>query len=984
MTTSDEHDKPMMRQYRAIKAQYPDTILFWRLGDFYETFDEDAKLLAATLDVTLTRRRSSKNSDGPPMAGVPYHAVENYVQRLLQLGYRVAIAEQTSPTESSEKDTRSKSVYQRSDMMRGQASSKTTVDREVVRVLTPGTLVEPALIEASSNNYLAAVIVDRGRIGLAYTDISTGEFAATEIEGARAMLRLEGELTRLQPAEVLVSEDETFRPSMLQPHNTRLVQDLQPMHRSERERLLPHERVARKIDGDAATGAWVQGRVTPWSAWRWDLQTAHDALKQQFGIASLHGYGLADKPLAVRAAGAVLQYLGETQRMAIAQLTGVRCYSIEDFMFLDPQTRRNLELLESSSGKKHGSLIDVLDQTRTPMGARLMRQWISQPLLNIERLQQRQEAVRRFVDDTMLRADVRARLKNVGDLERTVNRIVQGVALPRDLVKLREALQALPELITLLDTAQVQPIETQATQSSNDVSTFDDALFGETGSEDTASPQIAGVLDPCVDICKLLERAIADAPPALLGGWNPKDAENVIRRGFDPDIEQLIQLGGEARQWMNDLEQREVERTGIKGLKVGYNKVFGWFIEVSKTTPEKLIPAEYVRKQTLVGAERYRTAELDTFESILMTTEQRLNELERTAFKRVLDMVGQQSKRLLATARALAELDVYAALADVAVRGRYVCPQLADQPVLRIVGGRHPVVEQTLEHAFVANDIEVDATAAQILVITGPNMSGKSTYMRQVALIVLLAQIGAWVPADEANIGLTDRIFTRIGAQDDIATGQSTFMVEMTETASILSQSTRNSLIVLDEIGRGTSTYDGLAIARSVIEYIHNHPRLGGRTLFATHYHELTELANVLPRVRNYSVEVTESDGHVVFLHKIVPGATDRSYGVHVAELAGIPKSVVQRAKQLLAELEGTRKGERQRIRTLMQQGIVSDPQQQLSFFSQPPVAAEHPVLESLRDLQIEELTPIEALTLLYELQRQAQTGAVAQPNSSA
>lgn len=965
MTTSNEYDTPMMRQYRQIKVQYPDTILFWRLGDFYETFDEDAKLVAATLDVTLTFRQKTI-----PMAGVPYHAVESYVQRLLQLGYRVAIAEQTSPTESSQNDTRSKSVFQREDVMRNNASQKGMVDREVVRVLTPGTLVEPSLIDANSNNYLVAVVMERGRLGLAYTDISTGEFAATELDGARALLRLEGELTRLHPAEILVSEDETLRPEMLKPQNAKLTQDLQPMRRAERERLLPHERVARKVDGQQTIGEWVQGRVTPWPAWRWDTQTSRDVLKQQFGGGSLQGFGLSDKPMALRAAGAMLQYLTETQRMAVAQLTGVRWYSIDDFMFLDPQTRRNLELLESSSGRKYGSLIDVLDQTRTSMGARLLRQWVSQPLLDINRLRQRQEAIRRFVDDAMLRAEVRTRLKAIGDMERTVNRIVQGVALPRDLVRLREALEALPELITILDTAKIEPYESTIKESaSDDGFVLDDELVFDTDSSQCVPEPAASTLDPCTDICKLLERAIADAPPALLGGWNPKDAENVIRRGFDSSIEELLQRSSEARQWMNNLEQEEIKRTGIKTLKVGYNKVFGWYIEISKATPSHQIPSEYIRKQTLVGAERYRTAQLDTYESILLMAEQRLNELERAAFKRVLDLTAQQAQRLLTTARGLAELDVYAALADVAVRGRYTCPTLAATSTLRIEGGRHPVVEQTLDQAFVANDVAMNADETQILVITGPNMSGKSTYLRQVALIVLLAQIGAWVPADVAEVGIVDRIFTRIGAQDDIATGQSTFMVEMTETASILAQSTRSSLIVLDEIGRGTSTYDGLAIARAVVEYIHNHPRLGARTLFATHYHELTELAHVLPRVRNYSVQVAEEAGHVVFLHKIVPGAADRSYGVHVAELAGIPKAVVQRAKQLLIELEGTHKAERQRIRTVMQRDKGADAQLQLSLFS---ASVEHPVVAVLRDLQVEELTPIEALTKLYELQRKA------------
>jgi len=961
--TGSEQNTPMMRQYYQVKRQYPDTILFWRLGDFYETFDDDAKLLAAKLDVTLTRR-NPKEADSPPMAGVPYHAVESYVQRLLQLGYRVAIAEQTSSTEAQQADTRARSVFQRSDMMHDRSAQKNLVDREVVRVLTPGTLVEPALIDASSNNYLAAVVMEHGRIGLAYADISTGEFAATEIGGQRALQRMEGELTRLHVAEVLVSDNEAERPPSLQPASSRLERDLQPMHRAERERLLPHERVARVLDDTEASGAWAQGRVTVLPAWRWDFDTARDALMQQFGVATLSGFGLGDKPLATCAAGAVLQYLAETQRMAVSQLSGIGCYSIDDFMFLDPQTRRNLEVLESSSGKRRGSLIDVLDQTRTPMGARLLRQWLSRPLLNIERLEQRQAAIGRFVEDAMLRAELRQRLRAIGDLERTVNRVVQGVALPRDLVRLREALGALPELLAILDASGVAPVEALAeAQDGRD----EDELWGDEQLP-SARPES---LDACADVHDLLVRAIADAPPALLGGWNPKDDENVIRRGYDATIEQLLVLSAEARQWMNDLERREIERTGIKSLRVGYNKNFNWYIEISKAVPSDQIPADYVRKQTLVGAERYRTQELDEYERILLNAEQQLNGLERDAFGRVLQQCAAEAQRLLATARALAELDVHAALADVAVRGRYTCPRLAHTPRLNIVGGRHPVVEQTLDEPFVSNDLRIDAESEQILVITGPNMSGKSTFLRQAALIVLLAQIGAWVPADEAEIGLVDRIFTRIGAQDDIATGQSTFMVEMTETAGILAQSTRNSLIVLDEIGRGTSTYDGLAIARAVIEYLHNQPRLGARTLFATHYHELTELAHVLPRVRNYSVQVSEEDGQVVFLHRIVPGSADRSYGVHVAELAGIPKPVVQRARQLLAELEGSNADEQRRVRSLMQAG--ADPQVQLSLFT---ASAEHPAVAALRELQIDELAPIEALTRLYELQRLARGGS--------
>ncbi len=971
MTTSDEKLTPMWRQYRTVKAQYPDTILLWRLGDFYETFEDDAKLLAAELDVTLTRRGFGKQTSDIPMAGVPYHAVENYVARLLQLGYRVAIAEQTSPTESSQADSRAKSVFQRDDLMRNRSTEKRMVDREVVRVLTPGTLTEPGLIDAKSNNYLAAAIVDGATVALAYCDISTGEFVATEFTGQKALVRLEGELTRLQPAEVLVSDTERQRPPMLQPAAGRLQHNLEPMHRDERERLLPHERVARKVEGETAAGQWVQGRVTPWPTWRWDRQTAMDALKQQFRAASLDGFGFRDKPLALRAAGAVLQYLQETQRSAVAQIDSLSTYTAENFMFLDPQTRRNLELLESSGSRKQNSLIDVLDQTRTPMGARLLRQWVSQPLLDIPRLEQRQDAIERFVQDTMLRAEIREGLKNVGDMERTVNRVVQGVALPRDMVRLREGLQAIPGIAALLgDTPRASLESTTISEPPPDhLFAFDDDLFDEddrTSIQDTEQPDLS--IDPCVDILKLLERAITDKPPALLGGWDPVDEENVIRRGFAPEIDKIVRASHDARRWMAQLETKERERTGIKSLKVDCNNVFGWYIEVSKSTPSHQIPTEYERKQTLVGAERYVTRELKEYETILESAKTRLNELEKAAFSRVAALVAEQARRLLTTARALAELDVHAALADTAVRGHYVRPQLTDGVDLQIIAGRHPVVEQSIEEAFVANDTRMDAAAEQILIITGPNMAGKSTFLRQTALIVLMAQIGAFVPADEARIGVVDRIFTRIGAQDDIATGQSTFMIEMTESANILHNATRRSLIILDELGRGTSTYDGLSIARSVIEYIHNQPKLGSRTLFATHYHELTELAGVLPRVRNYNVAVAEEDGHIVFLRRIVPGGADRSYGIHVAELAGMPPTVVRRADEVLETLEG--RGDKERRRDAMRQVPTESSVEpmldtQLTFLATPPP---HPVVEALESIDVEDLTPIQALTKLYEL----------------
>ncbi|MBA3943810.1 MAG: DNA mismatch repair protein MutS [Herpetosiphonaceae bacterium] len=964
-------DTPMMRQYHQIKAQYPDTLLLWRLGDFYEAFEDDAKLLASALGVTLTRRSFGKNNNSElPMAGVPYHSVDKYVAKLLDLGYRVAIAEQTSPTESSQKDVRSKSSYQREDLMRDRASQKEMVDREVVRVLTPGTVTEPELMDSKANNYLAAVIIERGRIGLAYADLSTSEFATTELAGPQAMTRLNGELTRLQPAEVLVSDDPALRPPQLEPASARLAHNIEPMRREERERLLPSERVARHVEGEAATGAWVQGRVTPWSGWRWEARTSADALKQQFGTTSLEGFGLRDTPLALRAAGALLQYLHETQRSAVAQINGVRLYSTGEFMFLDPQTRRNLELLEGSGGHKSGSLIDVLDQTKTPMGARLLRQWLSQPLLQRERLEHRQAAIAQFVDDGLLRAGVRDSLKGVGDLERVINRVVQGNARPTDLVALRQGLERLPPLVEMLSRVAGLPFEATmiAEPPPEDTFTFDDDLFGDEPPEDETTILPAVVLDPCTDILKLLQRAICDDPPALLGGWTGTKDQNVIRPGFDPQIDQIVQANVDASSWMQSLQAREIERTGIKSLKVDSNSVFGYYIEISRATPEKMIPQEYIRKQTLVGAERYITQELKEYESLLTNAERRLNELEREAFKRVCGLIAAQAKRLLHSARTLAELDVYAGLADVAVRGRYVRPTLTDGTELAIVAGRHPVVEQTIEEAFVPNDAYLDTQTAQVLVITGPNMSGKSVYLRQVALIVLLAQIGSFVPADEATIGLVDRIFTRIGAQDDLATGQSTFMIEMTESANILHNATQRSLIVLDELGRGTSTYDGLSIARAVIEYIHNHPRLGARTLFATHYHELTEMANVLPRVRNYNVAVTEEDGSIVFLRRIVPGGADQSYGIHVAELAGMPPTVLRRANEVLALLEG--RGDKLRQREAMRKAAREhEPAgQQMPLFVAPPEPS--PVTEALKALDVTQLTPLEALTKLYELQK--------------
>ncbi|NOK62248.1 MAG: DNA mismatch repair protein MutS [Chloroflexi bacterium AL-W] len=1041
-------------QYRRLKAGYPDTVLFYRMGDFYEAFDDDAKLLAELLDITLTYKKfgnhkRSKEDQRCPMAGMPYHAIERYVASIIGAGYRVAIAEQISETPSSKSDTRVKSVFAAG--IEQNNAVKGMVDRKVVRVITPGTVVDTGMLTASQNNYLVSIIVEGQRIGLAYVDLSTGEFACTEFAGDRAVIQAQGELARLQAAEVLVPEEDSLRLPGLAPSSAGLTQDLEFMTKEERDMLLPGERVARRTERENTT-RWAHGQITPWPTRRWDLRTTRDDLTHHFRVQSLAGFGMGDKPLATRAAGILIQYVNETQDGAASHITSIRTYTTGDVMFLDPQTRRNLELLEGSSGGAKGSLVDTLDHTRLPMGARLLRRWVSQPLLNIEQLRSRQDSIAHFADNTLLRAEIRDQLKQIGDVERAVNRVLQGVtiATPRDLVRLREALRSLPSLMKALDGWCPPSHEHQRVLPKSDV--VDDAavpslieeeppsddrfsdpstpslreqreaerkiapryeandLFGEddwnepdvkeaqvspasvqpsttVSSSAIASPTSTPVdpmdevlqLDPCEDVLAFLERALDDDPPALLGASNYMRAHEggetprrVIRPGFAHDMDALVDGARDAQHYITQLEPRERERTGIKSLRVDYNKVFGYYIEVPKSYADQ-VPSEYVRKQTLTAGERYFTSELKEYENVVLGAQERLAELERSAFVGVCQVVAAEGRRLLTTARLLGEIDVYTALAEAAVRGRYVRPTLYEDTRLNIVAGRHPVVERSLNKDFIANDATLNTDDHQILLVTGPNMAGKSTILRQVALISLMAQIGSFVPADSAEIGLVDRIFTRIGAQDDIATGQSTFMVEMTETAALLLQSTQRSLIILDEVGRGTSTYDGMAIARAVVEYIHNEPRLGCRTMFATHYHELTDLEQVLPRVKNYYLAALEQDDRIVFLHELRRGCADRSYGIHVAELAGIPRPVIRRANELLAELEqGHKTILPSRERDVKQQSMSDEPAavpQQPSLFDIAP----SPLIEMIRRLNVNELSPIEALTKLYELQRMTQ-----------
>lgn len=862
---SNEDATPVRKQYLDIKRQHPDAILLFRLGDFYETFDEDAEITARELDIVLTSRPVGGGTR-VPLAGIPYHAVENYLSRLIEKGYHVAIAEQI-----------------------GEVPAKGLVERKVVRVVTPGTVTEPGLLPGDANNYLAAVILDSSAsssgtvASVSYTDVTTGEFAVTELP----LEALRAELTRLHPAEIIHPDNQTLAPP-----------------------LLPQG------EGRRGEGGF---HLTALPAWKFEPGKCNETLLTQFNASTLDGFGLKANSLSVRAAGAIIQYLKETQPNALNLLTSLRSYSLNEFMTLDSSTRRNLELDETLRGERKGSLLGTLDAAITPMGKRMIHQWVSQPLLNVERINKRQDGVEYFAQNGMVRAELRNSLKPIADLERLINRVITGQAQPRDLAAMRSTTASLPNI--------VQAFEERGKRKEVQLP-----------SVDLMSEQLS-----------LLQNAIDDDPPATLQNTG------VIRAGFSAELDGVIEASKHAREWIANLESVEREKTGIKTLKVGYNKVFGYYIEISRGAADKA-PDHYIRKQTLVNAERFITPEMKEYETLVLNAEERIKEIETRLFKEVCAELAKAAGKVLATARAIAELDVLSALGEVAALNGYTKPEVHEGSELEIHEGRHPVVEQLLKsERYIPNDVLFEKGEI-VRVITGPNMSGKSTYLRQTALIVLMAQMGSFVPAASARIGLVDRIFTRIGAQDEIHAGQSTFMVEMVEAANILHHATSRSLLILDEIGRGTSTYDGLSIAWGIIEYIHNHPHLRAKTLFATHYHELTQLAELLPGVRNYNVAVSEADNKVVFLHKIIPGGADRSYGIHVAQLAGLPSPVIQRANEIMEELERS-----------SARGVRINPQaaQQAALFPET-----NPLLDELKDLDINSLSPIEALNKLFEWQR--------------
>jgi DNA mismatch repair protein MutS len=869
MTKAPEQTTPIRRQYLSIKRQYPDIIVFFRMGDFYETFDEDARLTSQVLDIVLTSREMGRGNR-VDMAGIPYHAADGYIARLIAAGHKVAIAEQVS-----------------------EPTGKGLVDRRVTSVVTPGTVTNPTLIQGSANTFVAALIVDGNRAGLAFADVTTGEFATTTLESTDATGLTDAirrELLRIGPLEIISAED---------------------------DHLL-----------DTVAAGIIRSSVDP-SDWR--LDEATEALTSHFSVRSLEPFGCEDQPLATRAAGALLAYLQQTQMNGLRQITGLYTYSVERYMSLDAQTRRNLELTGSSSRSGDASLLKTLDLTRTPLGARLLQRWVGQPLLDAREINARLDGVEWLAGNALIRANLRDALRQVGDIERIINRVVNMQAGPRELQRLGRSLETLPDICRILDHPD--------------------------------KPSTLPDIEPCDEVASLILNAISDDPPALLTGGN------AIRAGYSAQLDGLRRTLAEDRAYIANLESTERNATGIKGLKVGFNKVFGYYLEISNANREP-IPDHYIRKQTLVNAERYITPELKDAEQRVLSAEERIAAAEAEAFQDLLAQTAQRAPVIRKVASAIAQLDCLASLAEAAATRGYVRPQLVDEDVIEIEAGRHPIVEREMEGGeFVANDTRLSDDEGRIAILTGPNMAGKSTYLRQVALICLMAQIGSFVPAARARLGVIDRIFTRIGAQDDLASGQSTFMVEMLETATILNHATARSLVILDEIGRGTSTYDGLAIATAIVEYIHNTPRLGCKTLFATHYHELTSLAGVLPAVRNYRVDVLEAGDRITFLHRVVPGGADRSYGVYVAQLAGMPRGVVRRAADILSDLERDAAGNDQRGRQEAAITRQADSPVQMSFFG-----SNHPALERLKSIEVDALSPLEALTALYELQKLAKS----------
>ena len=827
---------PMLRQYHEIKKQHPGTLLFFRLGDFYELFFDDALIASREMEVTLTARH--KETGTPvPMCGVPYHAASSYIAKLVRKGFRVAICDQTEEA----------------------SAAKKLVKREVVRVITPGTALESQLLETKQNNYLAAICGAGEGMGLALLDLSTGEFLATEFRGENAWQRIKEQLEIFAPKELLF-------PHSLAP----LFGKKSKGHFTNTN--LPHALKNESAEipvalSDAGSRQFEELTLSPLDDWLFGYEHAEGLLLAQLGVASLDGFGLKGKSFAVCAAGAAVHYINETQRAQAGHLTEITYFESSEYLILDATTLSNLEIVEANDGNKAHTLLGVLDDTMTGMGARLLRQWLLRPSVRLAEIEMRLDAVAEFKQNSIERDQVRRLLESLADLERLAGKITLGRINPRELQSLRQSIEIFPSLRRQIVDAQASLLQTLAEN-------FDDLS----------------------DLGELIQTAIADEPPATA------NEPGMIREGFHAELDELRNLATSGKSYIAAIEARERGRTGIATLKVKFNNVFGYFIEISHTNRDK-VPADYERKQTLVNAERYTTPELKEYEVKVLGAEERIIALETELFKEIRLKLAQQVKRIQGVARVIALLDVTSALAEVAARRGYVRPQLHEGDEVEIKQGRHPIVE-TFGERFVPNDLNLNNTTDRLLIITGPNMGGKSVFLKQAAMISVMGQVGSFVPAASAKLAVVDRIFTRVGASDNLASGRSTFMVEMTETANILNTATPRSLILFDEVGRGTATFDGLSIAWAIAEYIHDHPHHSAKTLFATHYHEMTELAKMRPGVRNYQVAVSERNGEIVFLRRVVEGSASKSYGIEVARLAGLPRSVVERAREILTNLE--------------------------------------------------------------------------------
>ena len=871
---------PMMQQYMETKSQYPDCILFYRLGDFYEMFFDDALTASKELEITLTGKNCGME-ERAPMCGVPYHAVDGYLTKLVSKGYKVAICEQVEDPKQA----------------------KGIVKREVVRIVTPGTILDAAAIDESKNNYIMCIVYIADRYGLSVADVTTGDYFVTELPDGQ---KLKDEIFKFMPSEIICNE--SFYMSGM---------DLEDM----KNRL----------------------GITIYSleSWYFDDEICKSKLMEHFKVSSLQGLGLSDYDCGVISAGALLQYLLETQKNDLSHMTHITPYTTGKYMMLDSSTRRNLELCETLREKqKRGSLLWVLDKTKTAMGARTLRKYIEQPLIERTEIERRLDAVTELKEEAISREEIREYLSPVYDLERLITRITYGSANPRDLTAFSTSLEMLPAIHYILEDMK------------------SDLLC-----------EICKEMDTLEDLCSLVKSAIAQEPPIAM-----KEG-NIIRDGYSEEVDTLRRAKSDGKTWLAKLEEREREKTGIKNLKIKYNKVFGYYLEVTNSYKE-LVPEYYTRKQTLANSERYITPELKELEDTILGAEDKLYALEYELYCTVRDTIAGEVIRIQKTAKAVAALDVFTSLALVAERNNYIRPTINVQGKIDIKDGRHPVVEQMIPNgSFICNDTVLDDKKQRISIITGPNMAGKSTYMRQVALIVLMAQLGSYVPASKANIGLVDRIFTRVGASDDLASGQSTFMVEMTEVANILRNATSKSLLVLDEIGRGTSTFDGLSIAWAVVEYISDAKLLGAKTLFATHYHELTELEGKINNVNNYCIAVKEKGDDIVFLRKIVKGGADKSYGIQVAKLAGVPDIVINRAKEIVEELAdeditsrvseiASREAEAKKKTKSKKYDEVD-----IAQFSLFDTVKDDDVLEELKAIDVGNLTPIDALNTIYRLQ---------------